>query len=497
MTSVLALHSNTHLFMTHPHSQHRLTRREFVRRSTLAAALAAMSAPSFLRGQNLNGKVNIAAIGVGGRGASDTRDSASENIVAVCDVDQTAAARVRQQHPDAKFHTDYRRMLEEMDKSIDAVIIATPDHLHAVIASLAMNMGKHVYCEKPLTQTIYEAHYLRDLAAKKNVVTQMGNQGSIEEGLRRAVEVVHAGIIGSVRQVHVWSNRPIWPQGIARPEGEDPLPTGLDWDLWIGPAPMRPFKERVYHPFNWRGWLDFGTGALGDMACHTANLPFRALKLGYATEVEAETPEGMNKETFPLASRIRFEFPAREGLPATTFWWYDGGKRSSNARGRTGHDGSNKPPREVTADVEAMQGQVPRSGCLLIGDKGKLFSPDDYGTRFFLKLDGMEGFVAARQGAADHEAIAQIPQTIPRSTTGRGGGGHNQEWIKAIKENKPELCYSRFSIAAYLTEIILLGCVAVRVGRKLEWDGANMTARNAPEAAPFVKREMRSGWKLA
>jgi hypothetical protein len=228
-------------------------------------------------------------------------------------------------------------------------------------------------------------------------------------------------------------------------------------------------------------------------------MPFHALKLGYATEVEAEIPEGMNKETYPLASKIRFEFPAREGLAPLTFWWYDGGKRLPNPGARRWHDGTNKPPKEVTADVEALQSQVPPSGCLLIGDKGKLFSPDDYGTRFFIKLAGMDGFVEGRnrQTGQEHEAIRDIPQTIPRSTTGSGDGGHHAEWLKAIREKKPEQCFARFESAAYLTEIILLGCVGMRVGKKLEWDGQGMRARNAPEADQFVKPQMRAGWKLS
>lgn len=463
--------------------------------------LASMSGCAITRTRDPNAKINVAAIGIGGKGGSDVQNSSRENIVALCDVDETnqGVNRVRQQHPDAKFFRDYRKMFDEMGKSIDAVIIATPDHLHAVIASLAMRMRKHVYCQKPLTQTIYEARYLRDLARRTRVVTQMGNMGGIENGLRRAAEIVRAGVLGSVREVYVWSNRPIWPQGMERPAGEDPVPAGLDWDLWIGRAPMRPFKTGVYHPWNWRAWLDFGTGALGDMACHTANMPFHALKLGYATEVEAETPEGMNTESYPIASKIRFEFPAREGLAPLTFRWYDGGKRLPNARGRTVHDGTCKPPREVTADVEAFQGQVPGSGCLLVGEKGKLFSPDDYGTRFFLKLEGMPGFVEGRnrQTGQEHEAIRNIPQSIPRSTTGSGDGGHHAEWLKAIREDKPEQCFARFESAAYLTEIILLGCVAMRAGRKLEWDGPNMRAKNAPEAAQFVKPQMRSGWKLS
>jgi hypothetical protein len=273
--------------------------------------------------------------------------------------------------------------------------------------------------------------------------------------------------------------------------------------MWIGPAPMRPYKKGVYNPFNWRGWLDFGTGALGDMACHTVNMPFRALKLGYPTEIEA-TSSGMNGETYPLDSKIRFEFPARGGkkkgglfsrhtsepeISPVRLWWYDGGK--PDPKGRGGHDGSNKPPHEVTADVEAMMGSVPGSGCLLIGDKGQVFSPDDYGARFFVKLKDEKEFV----NYESHAAITAIPQTIPRNPfKGDSDLRQHLEWIAAIKENKPEMCYSRFDITAYLTEIMLLGCVALRVGKTLEWDGPHMRAKNAPEAAHFVKRTNRNGW---
>jgi hypothetical protein len=486
--------------MTNP-SRPGLSRRQFLRNTGIAAVVASMPGCAVTRSRALSGKINLAIIGVGGKGTSDTDlcANAGENIVALCDVDEGTDdfKKQRPKYPNAKFYRDYRRMLEEMDSSIDAVIVSTPDHLHAVVAAQAMEMGKHVYCQKPLTQTVYEARYLRDLARRRGLVTQMGNQGSAEDGLRRAVEVVQAGVLGNVRQVYVWSNRPIWPQGMDRPAGSDPVPTTLDWDLWLGPAKDRPYKRGVYQPFAWRGWQDFGTGALGDMACHTANMPFRALKLGYPTEIEAES-SGINQESYPLASKIRFEFPSREGLVPTTFWWYDGGKPSRNSPTR--HDGSNKPPKEVTADVEALMSEVPGSGCLLIGDKGKLFSPDDYGAQFYLKLQGMSGFVPAkdRQSKAEHEAIRNIPVTIPRNAPpGEDADTHQHlEWLKAMHEGKPELCYSRFDIAAYLTEIILLGCVALRSGKKLEWDGPNMRAKNAPEAAAFIKPQMRSGWKL-
>jgi len=474
-----------------PVSRTGFTRRDFLRTTALTLGAAAISGPALVRGQNLNSKINIAGIGCGGKGDSDLRHCESENIVAICDTDRGQCKGARERNPNAKYYPDFRKMFDDMGKGIDAVTVATPDHTHAVAATLAMSMGKHVYCQKPLTQTVYEARYLRDQAKKMKVVTQMGNQGSAEDGLRRAVECIQAGLIGPVRQLYVWSNRPVWPTNMPMPTSSDPVPEGLDWDQWIGPAAMRPYKKDVYSTFNWRGWTDFGTGALGDMACHTANMPFRALKLGYPTLIEAES-SGFNGVSYPLASKIRFEFPEREGLVPVTFNWFDGGKPKANDPYR--HDGSNKPPKEVTADVEAMRGEVPGSGCLLIGDKGKIFSPDDYGSQFFVKMTGDKEFTPAK----GHEAVTPIPQTIPRNAAqGDSDKRQHLEWLTAIKENKPELCYARFDITAYLTEIILLGCVALRVGKKLEWDGPNMVAKNAPESAKFVKRTMRDGWKLS
>jgi hypothetical protein len=434
-----------------------------------------------------NSKLNIGVVGAMGKGQSDTDHCASENIVALCDVDSARCAPQMKKYPGAKFYQDWRVMLEK-EKTLDAVIIATPDHTHAVIAAQAMRMGKHIYAQKPLVQTVSEARLLRKLAKDNGVITQMGNQGSAEDGLRRAVEVIQAGLLGQVREVHVWSNRPVWPQGMDRPAGSDIVPAGLDWDLWLGPAQFRPFKNDVYHHFKWRGWQDFGTGALGDMACHTANMPFRALKLGYPSEIEAWS-SGINQETYPLKSRIRFLFPAREGLAPVNFHWYDGGDpKPSNP---FVHDGNNKPAKEVTADIEAMMGEVPGSGCLLIGDKGKLFSPDDYGAKFFIRLNGEKEL---SNGAA-HDAVKAIPQTIARNAfQGNGDYRHHLEWIAGCKGGP--MPYSNFDIAAYLTEIILLGCVAMRVGKKLEWDGPNMRATNAPEAMQFVNRTNRKGWTI-
>lgn len=475
------------------HASSALTRRQFLCLSALAAGSVALTGcATYGRPRRLRAldKLNLGVIGAGGKGVSDTDRCASENIVAICDVDEKQAAGQLKKYPGAKFYRDWRVMLEK-EKTLDAVIISAPDHVHAPAAAAAMKLGKHVYVQKPLTHSVYEARYLRDLARKTGVVTQMGNQGSAEDGLRRAVEVVQAGVLGPVRQVHVWSNRPIWPQGMGRPPGSDPVPPHLDWDLWLGPAPWRPYKAEwpaemvaqskgrrggaVYHPFAWRGWQDFGTGALGDMACHTANMPFRALKLGYPTEIEAEST-GMNCEMYPLSSKIRFEFPARENLPAATFWWYDGGW---------------KPHPDLTRPIQDMLDKVPDSGCLLIGDKGILFSPDDYGARFFIKLkDDKE----LRPGP-EHEAVRPVPQVIPRNQhPGDTDTRHHLEWIAACKGGPK--CYSDFENAAYLTEIILLGCVALRVGRKLKWDGPNMRAKNAPAAAQFIRRPYRRGWTL-
>ena len=471
-----------------------LSRRQFLYRSALAAGAAAIGAPAIAAARGLSGqKLNIGVVGVTGKGAGDLHCCSGENIIALCDVDEKAAAGARDKYPKATFYKDFRKMLER-EKSLDAVIVATPDHLHATIAATAIRLGKHVYCQKPLTQTVYEARLLRHLAKQYNVATQMGNQGSAEDGLRRAVEVVQAGFIGPVREVHVWSNRPVWPQGMDRPAGSDPVPAHFDWDLWLGPAPWRPFKAEwpagqspasdrankrsrkgVYHPFVWRGWQDFGTGALGDMACHTANMPFRALKLGYPTEVQAQC-SGINRESYPSSSKIRFQFPAREDLPELSFWWYDGGQ---------------KPDPQLTGSVREMLDEVPGSGCLLIGDKGQLFSPDDYGAHFFVKRNDEKEFLDGRA----HDGVRAIPERIARNAfQGANDQRHHSEWIAACKGGKPG--YSDFDIAAYLTEIILLGCVALRVGRTLEWDGPNMTARNATAAAQFVRREPRRGWEV-
>jgi hypothetical protein len=465
-----------------------LSRRRFMY-GVASVAGATFAGPYIIRAADVGTeKIRVASVGVNGKGASDVDQvaGAGGEVAALCDVDENSLNAKAKKFPNAKLFRDFRKMFDEIGKSIDAVTVSIPDHCHGIVAGTAMRMGKHVYCQKPLTQTVYEARTLRQLAKDKKVATQMGNQGSAGNGLRRAVEVIHSGLIGDVSEVHVWSNRPIWPQGMARPEGSDPVPPTLDWDQWLGPAKQRPYKKDVYAPFKWRGWRDFGTGALGDMACHTVNMPFRAVKMGYPNVVECELASRVYEETFPKSSRIRFEFPEREGLPPLKFWWYDGNPDDKNLSPL-------RPSADITKEIVEMRGKLPTSGALLIGSKGKVFSPDDYGSQFYVMLKDEKKYM----GSGNHEAVKAIPESIPRAP----GKGDDQsmklEWFEMIRDiNKPS--YSNFDIAAYLTEIILLGCIALNVGEgvRMEWDGPNMKSPNVPDAARFVKRDSRPGWEL-
>lgn len=459
-----------------------LTRRQFLSRTALAASVAGFTFPYVGRVLGANGQIRVACIGVGGKGDSDTSDAArcGGTLAALCDVDQNTlnkkAGQFSEKFPKIKKYQDYRKMLDEVGNEIDAVTVSTPDHNHGVAAIRAMKMGKHCFAQKPLVQTVEEARIVRKLANDKKLATQMGNQGSAEPGLRRAVEVIQAGVIGKPLELHVWSNRPVWPQGLDRPQGSDPVPESLNWDCWLGPVQERPFKKGAYHTFNWRGYYDFGTGALGDMACHTVNMPFRALKLGYPEVVECELASRIYPDTFPKTSKIRFEFPERGGLPPLKFWWYDGNPGDALKPLR--------PYGEAIKEIIATYDKLPDSGALIIGQKGKIFSPDDYGARFFVCMNGSEEYTDGNQ----HEVCKEVPQTIPRSP------GHMQEWFNMMKDGTP--AYSNFDIAAYLTEIILLGCVALRVGegRRMEWDGPEMKSKNIAEASQFVTRKNRSGW---
>jgi predicted dehydrogenase len=377
-------------------------------------------------------------------------------------------------------------MLEEMGSQIDAVTVSIPDHNHGVAAIRAMKMGKHCFCQKPLVQTVHEARIVRQLAKEKNLATQMGNQGSAENGLRRAVEVIQAGVIGTPRECHVWSNRPIWPQGIDRPPGEDPVPENLDWDVWLGPAKVRPFKKGVYHTFNWRGWFDFGTGALGDMACHTVNMPYMALSLKDPTSVQARS-SGHNRDSYPKWSTIDFQFPSNDKRPAVKMTWYDGG------------DAGEKPAKHlfesadptasgclVLGDKDAYakefkEGKHPWvSGCLIVGEKGSLYSPGDYAERQIVLTNGV-----------DEPKVDWVHSP-----------GHFEEWVRAIRGG--EAAKSNFAeYAGGLTETILLGNLAVwaapeagQMGKKIEWNAKDMVATNAPEVAEVIRPKYRDGYHV-
>ncbi len=452
--------------------------RRISRRSALQVS-AAVGAGYFVghgvqaQDKSPNAKLRFACIGVGGKGGSDT-DHAGEqgDIVALCDADEGRANDKLKKYPQAKVYTDFRKMFDEMAGSIDAVTVSTPDHTHAPASLLAMKHGKHVYCQKPLTHSVFEARQMREMATKMKVATQMGNQGTAENGLRTAVEMIQTGVIGPVREAHIWTNRPIWPQApqiVARPEGEDPVPANLNWDAWIGPAKMRPYKQGVYHSFKWRGWWDFGTGALGDMGCHTANMAFMALKLGYPTSIEAKAGH-VNNETCPSFATVTFQFPARGDMPPCKVVWYEG-----KVPGANGELVKNLPSEEL------LQGQTPPgSGSLIVGDKGTLYSPNDYGASYVL--------------FPKKEFMDYQPPKPWLARNGKGDSGMKAEWVAAIRGGAP--AFGNFDYSGMLTEFILLGNVAIRTGKKLDWDGPNCRVTNCPEAEQYIKEEYRSGWSV-
>jgi len=402
-------------------------------------------------------KLNIATIGAGGMGASNTRACSGENIVALCDVDDERAKDTFNKFPNARKWKDFRKMLDEQ-KDIDAVIVATPDHTHTVAAMAAMQRGKHVYVQKPLTRMVWEARMLTEAARKYKVATQMGNQGHSGDGVRLICEWIWDGAIGPVREVHAWTNRPIWPQGIDRPKESEPVPATLDWDLWLGPAPWRPYNS-CYVPFKWRGWWDFGGGALADMACHLLDPVFSALKLSYPSSVEACATK-VNDETFPLASIVRFEFPARGDMPKVLLAWYDGGM---------------KPPRP-----EELEPGRKMTSVIFIGDKGKLMC-GEYGDNPRLIPE------------TKMKEYKRPPETLPRIEG--GSGGHEKNWIRACKGGD-EAC-SNFDYSGPMTEAVVMGNLALRrLGEKLLWDGKNMKVTNDEKANEYVKPTYREGWTL-
>lgn len=438
----------------------RTTRREFVKQSAaLGAAWWVGTQSAFGDSKSANEQLNFACIGVQGKGSSDTNSAGGNgNVIALCDVDELRLNKKAGEYPKAKKYTDYRKMLEQLEKEIDAVTVSTPDHSHAAASVMAMRMGKHCFCQKPLTWSVEEARTMRRVAQETGVATQMGNQGTARNGLREGVEIMRDGALGKVSEVHVWTNRPIWPQGQGRPEPAPFVPSPLRWYLWLGPAPSRAYHA-AYHPFKWRGWLDFGTGALGDMACHTSNMVVMGLDLFDPVSIEVVKTSGIvENETYPKHCVIKFEFPQRGDWPACTMYWYDGG---------------NKPPEELLMGEADMK----NSGSLVVGSEGTMYSPGDYGDSY--KLLPKEKF-------ADYK---KPEPTLPRSP------GHFKEFARACKGGPAAM--SNFDYAARLTETILLGNVALRAGEKVEYDAKSMEITNLPEANKFLGRSYRDGWTLA
>lgn len=435
-----------------------MNRRRFLKTSAAAAgigyfAICDVTESRAARQNDPMNRVNVAFIGTGGQGGSSVGGCAKENIVAFCDVDDNRARGIYDKHPNVAKYKDFRIMLEKQ-RDIEAVCVATPDHTHAIASITAMKLGKHCYCEKPLTHSVYEARQMRLIAAKHKVATQMGNQGTSNSTLRTAVEEIQAGAIGDVAEVHVWTNRPIWPQNIDRPKQTPPVPKTLDWDLWLGPAPERPYHN-AYVPFAWRGWWDFGTGALGDMACHTMNLPYMALRLGAPSAVSADVQGRVNPETGPMGCTVTYEFPARGKLPPVRLMWYE----------------RRLPPNNL------MLGQKPSgSGLLMIGTRGTLHSSSDYGGSYSLLPE---------KNFQGHKPPAP---TLPRSP------GHHAEWLRACKGGTPAM--SNFDYAGPFTEMVLLGNVAIRAGKRIVWNSEKLQAVDLPAADQYIRREYRKGWTL-
>lgn len=473
-----------------------------------------------------NELLNIASVGSAGRPFEDMQGCSSENIVAIADVDDAVAAPAYKKWEKAARYRDFRKMLDKEDKNIDAVIVGCPDHMHGMAAMWAMERGKHVYVEKPLTRTVAEARMLTEAAAKYKVASQMGNQGYSNEGARIAAEIIWSGEIGNVTEVHAWTSRPIWPQGLTQIPAPEPVPSTLDWDLWLGIAASRPFTsggeayaknfsrtygnipQGFYAPFNWRGFFDFGTGPLGDMACHLLGAPHMALRLAAPTSVECIKKEGTSPIQFPKKTVTRFEFPARGRLSPVTLYWYDaaagamykpqgipesetliGGLDAFGrqpfpapapaARGGAGapaaaNAGAGRAMPAPSARPPAQQG-APREGVVFVGDKG------------FMTTDAYGGSVRLLPQAR-HSAYHLPPQSLTRSP------GHHRDWIRACKGGEPAC--SNFSVAGPFAEWIAMAVIALRVEGKLQWDAARLRFTNSAEANRYVHPVVRKGWSL-
>jgi predicted dehydrogenase len=431
------------------------SRKDFLKTSGAMAAGLTILPSSIVSGfgqKALSDKLNIAGIGVGGMGRSNLNNMKSENIVALCDVDWDYAAKTFKDFPDALKFVDYRRMFDEMGDEIDAVVIATPDHTHYVTAAEAMKRGKHVYVQKPLTHSVYESRKLTELAQETGVVTQMGNQGNSADGIRKICEWIWNGEIGEVEEVHAWTNRPIWPQGLERPSETPSTPPTLNWDLFVGPAEWRPYHP-AYTPWNWRAWWDYGTGALGDMGCHIIDPVFKALELGQPDTIEGSSTQ-VNTESAPLSEKVIYQFPQRPSkdnvdMPPVKFTWYDGGlmpeRPGGIPEGKTMGDGG--------------------GGAMFVGSKGTLIC----------STYALDPYIIGREDNPPQvsESFRRIPDAM--------SGGHEMDWVQACKEEDPEKPSSNFNYAGPLNEVVVMGNLAVRLQdlkRTLQWDGDNMEITN-------------------
>jgi Oxidoreductase family, NAD-binding Rossmann fold len=507
-----------------------LSRRHFFFGSLLAGAVpngGFGSTPSLkmMGYKSPNEKLNIASIGAGGKAASDIRGCApTENIVALCDVDDKQAANIYKQFEKPPKYKDFRKMLDKEGSGIDAVIVTIPDFMHATAAIHCMERGKHVYVQKPLVRTIWEARQMMEAANKYKVATQMGNQGYSNEGTRQCAEMIWSGEIGNVTEVHAWTDRPIWPQGLTEIPPEDPVPATLDWDNWLGIANFRPFTiggkgyptqnggYNFYQPFNWRGFYDFGCGALGDMACHILGAPNLALKLGNPTSVECIKKEGTSSFMFPKSSVIRYDFPARGSMPPVKLFWHDGLKENpkiegvpegevlgdlgfapnaggGRGQGRGGRGQGGGAAQGGPLEPNGVVGRVFKyeegatlypartpDGSLFIGDKGMITT-------------GTYGEQTRLIPVAKMKDYRFPPELLTRSP------GHYRDWIRACKGGEPAC--SNFNVAAPFVEWMLLGVIALRVEGKLEYDPIKMRITNNAEANKYLKPTFRKGWSLA
>jgi predicted dehydrogenase len=450
-----------------------LSRRRFLQRTALATGAAAWGFPALLRARGANNKLNVGFIGAGNMGIARLKEilDCDVNVTAFCDVDDRQLAAAKQilpaDAPAPATFTDFRDLLQT---DVDAVVIATPDHWHAPIATAALRSGKHTFCEKPLAHMISEARALREVAGQyPQQATQMGNQGSASPNMRRAIELIQAGAIGNVREIHIWvPPSTSFKAGQNLPVGEDPVPAGLHWNNWIGPSAFHPYKNGIYHLRAWRAWYDFGGGSMADWGCHGLNLPVRALKLDYPTFIEADVL-GPITEGYPKDVRIRFDFAARGELPPLTIWWYDGGRQ---------------PAAEIIPKgVTDYYGETPNDAVLILGDKGYTFGNAHSGADY-IQLDGEKKM----SGILKNAATNTIPISLPRSP------GHIKEWVKACSGGPAT--FSNLETGGHLSEIALAGVVALRMQKALQWDGAAMRATNAPEAEKFIQAHYRTDWKL-